>query len=163
MTENDLQKFKKIIIPLDGSNKSERALKYGVSLAISYKAEIIIASMAPKGKKSEGPIRARLEEISPELVKQLKNMPASILMETYHEIMLSTIRKRDITARTFMKEGDTSKKSVLSMLLELIKEERADLIVLASHRRSGFQKLTEGSLTEDLIKISSVPVLVVYK
>ncbi len=163
MTENDLQKFKKIIIPLDGSNKSERALKYGVSLAISYKAEIIIASMAPKGKKSEGPIRARLEEISPELVKQLKNMPASILMETYHEIMLSTIRKRDITARSFMKEGDTSKKSVLSMLLELIKEERADLIVLASHRRSGFQKLTEGSLTEDLIKISSVPVLVVYK
>ena len=163
MTENDLQKFKKIIIPLDGSKKSERALKYGVSLAVAYKAEIVIASMAPKGKKSEGPIRARLEEISPELVKQLKNMPASILMETYHEIMLSTIRKRDITARSFMKEGDTSKKSVLSMLLELIKEERADLIVLASQRRSGFQKLTEGSLTEDLIKISSVPVLVVYK
>ena len=163
MTENDLQKFKKIIIPLDGSNKSERALKYGVSLAISYKAEIIIASMAPKGKKSEGPIRARLEEISPELVKQLKNMPASILMETYHEIMLSTIRRRDITARSFMKEGDTSNKSVMSMLLELIKEERADLIVLASRRQSGLQKLTEGSLTEDLIKISSVPVLVVSK
>ena len=50
MTENDLQKFKKIIIPLDGSNKSERALKYGVSLAISYKAEIIMASIAPKVK-----------------------------------------------------------------------------------------------------------------
>lgn len=163
MTENDLQKFKKIIIPLDGSKKSERALKYGVSLAVAYKAEIVIASMAPKGKKSEGPIRARLEEISPELVKQLKNMPASILMETYHEIMLSTIRKRDITARSFMKEGDTSKKSVMSMLLELIKEERADLIVLASRRQSGLQKLTEGSLTEDLIKISSVPVLVVSK
>ena len=163
MTENDLQKFKKIIIPLDGSKKSERALKYGVSLAVAYKAEIVIASMAPKGKKSEGPIRARLEEISPELVKQLKNMPASILMETYHEIMLSTIRKRDITARSFMKKGDTSKKSVMSMLLELIKEERADLIVLASRRQSGLQKLTEGSLTEDLIKISSVPVLVVSK
>lgn len=163
MTENDLQKFKKIIIPLDGSNKSERALKYGISLSIAYRAEIVIASMAPKGKKSEGPIRERLEEISPELVKQLKNMPASILMETYHEIMLSTIRKRGITARSYMKEGDTSKKSVMSMLLELIKEEKADLIVLASRRQSGFQKLTEGSLTEDLIKISSVPVLVVAK
>ena len=74
-------------------------------------------------------------------------------METYHEIMLSTIRKRDITAKSFMKEGDTSKKSVLSMLLELIKDERADLVILASQRRSGLQKLTEGSLTEDLIKI----------
>ena len=163
MTENDLQKFKKIIIPLDGSKNSERALKYGISLAIAYKAEIVIASMAPKGKKSEGPIRSRLEEISPELVKQLKSMPASILMETYHEIMLSTMRKRDITARSFMKEGDTSKKSVLSMLLGLIKEERADLVILASHKRSGLQKLTEGSMTEDLIKISSVPVLVVAK
>ncbi|MCL7475834.1 MAG: universal stress protein [ANME-2 cluster archaeon] len=163
MTENDLQKFKKIIIPLDGSKKSERALKYGISLATSYKAEIVIVSMAPKGKKSEGPIRARLDEISPELVKQLKDMPASILMETYHEIMLSTIRKRDISARSIMKEGDTSKKSVLLMLLELVKEEKADLIIIASRRQSGFQKLTEGSLTEDLVKISPIPVLVVSK
>ncbi|MBW6517896.1 MAG: universal stress protein [ANME-2 cluster archaeon] len=163
MTENDLQKFKKIIIPLDGSKKSERALKYGISLATSCKAEIVIVSMAPKGKKSEGPIRARLDEISPELVKQLKDMPASILMETYHEIMLSTIRKRDISARSIMKEGDTSKKSVLLMLLELVKEEKADLIIIASRRQSGFQKLTEGSLTEDLVKISPIPVLVVSK
>ncbi|MCK4928143.1 MAG: universal stress protein [Methanosarcinales archaeon] len=163
MTDSDLQKFSKIIIPLDGSKESERALKYGVSLAVAYKAEIVIVSVAPKGKKSEGPIRTRLEEISPELIKQLKDMPASILMETYHEIMLGTIKKRDIAARSVMKEGNISKKSVLTMLLELIKEEKADLVILASHRRSGFQKLTEGSLTEDLVKISSVPVLVVTK
>lgn len=163
MTENDVQRFNKIIIPLDGSNKSERALKYGISMATAYKAEIIIVSMAPKGKKSEGPIRARLDDISPELVRQLKDMPASILMETYHEITLNTIRKRNIVARSIMKEGDTSKKSVLSMLIKLIKEERADLIIIASRRQSGFQKLTDGSLTEELVKVSSIPVLVVSK
>jgi nucleotide-binding universal stress UspA family protein len=163
LTKNDLQKFSKIIIPLDGSKKSERALKYGISLATTYTAEIVIASVAPKGKRTEGPIRSRLDEISPELIKQLKDMPASILMETYHEIMLSTIRKRDLTARSILKEGDTSKKSVLTMILELIQEEKADLIILASNRRSGLQKLTEGSLTEELVKISSIPVLVVTK
>ncbi|MCL7412074.1 MAG: universal stress protein [ANME-2 cluster archaeon] len=161
MTENDLHKFKKIIIPLDGSKKSERALKYGISLATVYKSEIVIVSMAPKSKKSEGPIRSRLDEISPDLVRQLKDMPASILMETYHEITLNTIRKRDIVARSIMKEGDTSKKSVLSTLMELIKVEKADLIIIATRRQSGFQKLTDGSLTEELVKISSIPVLVV--
>ncbi|MCK4937101.1 MAG: hypothetical protein KAR85_00685 [Methanosarcinales archaeon] len=53
MTENDLQKFKKNIIPLDSFKKSEWPLKYGISLTIAYKGEIITASMAPKGKKEE--------------------------------------------------------------------------------------------------------------
>lgn len=58
---------------------------------------------------------------------------------------------------------DGSKKSVMSMLLELIKEEKADHLILASQRRSGSQKLTEGSLTVGFIKISSVLMLVVAK
>lgn len=163
MAENDFQKFRKIIIPLDGSKIAERSLKYAISLADTFKAEIVLASVVPKGTKSAGPFKKRLEEISPELIDKLKEMPPSILMETYHEITKNTIMKHDITVKSVMKEGDTSKKSVLSMLLDLIREEKADLVVVSSYGKKGFQKLKEGSMTEELIKISPIPVLVVKK
>ncbi|MCL7414918.1 MAG: universal stress protein [ANME-2 cluster archaeon] len=163
MTDQELQKFTKIMIPLDGSKKAERGLKYAVSLANAFKAEIIVVSVVPKGKKAAGLFKTRLEEISPGMKERLKDMPASILMETYHDITLNTIKKRDLNVRSVIKTGEISKKSILNILMDMIKEERPDLIVLSSHKRSGLQKLTEGSITDELVKLSPIPVLVVNK
>ncbi|MDF1556685.1 MAG: universal stress protein [ANME-2 cluster archaeon] len=163
MTDQDLQKFSKIIIPLDGSKTAERGLKYAVSMANAFQAEIVVVSIVPKGKKAAGLFKTRLEEISPGLKERLKDMPASILMETYHHITLDTIKKHGLNVRSVLRPGEISKKSILTILMDLIKEERPDLIVLSSHKRSGLQKLTEGSITEELVRLSPIPVLVVKK
>lgn len=161
MAENNLLNFTKIIVPLNGSKMAERALGYAITLADAYKSEIVVVSVVPPGKRSGSPFEIRLAEICPELADTLKNMPTSLLMETYHDVTLSALRKRGIKVKSILKEGDASVKSILSIILELINRERADLLVITASRKSGFQKLKEGSLSEEMFKLSPIPVLAV--
>jgi nucleotide-binding universal stress UspA family protein len=50
-----------------------------------------------------------------------------------------------------------------SRLARLAEERAADLIVMASHGRSGFQRLRLGSVTESTLRAASVPVLVLHR
>ncbi|MCZ7397327.1 MAG: universal stress protein, partial [Candidatus Methanoperedens sp.] len=66
------------------------------------------------------------------------------LMENYHDANIST-------------------DSVVNVLLDLVKKENIDLVVISSHGKSGFRKLKLGSVTEELIKALMIPVLCVKK
>lgn len=46
-------------------------------------------------------------------------------------------------------------------IAETAKEAGVDMIVIATHGRTGFQRLVLGSIAEKVIRVSSVPVLVV--
>ncbi len=46
-------------------------------------------------------------------------------------------------------------------IARLAKEERVDLIVLATHGRGGWRQLVFGSVVEKLVRISSTPMLIV--
>ena len=85
MENEQLHEFKKILIPLDGSKLSENALRYGVSLADKYNAEIILVSVFSL-KDHDNLFKKRIEEMNPQLSEDVKNVPLMYLMENYHGI-----------------------------------------------------------------------------
>jgi nucleotide-binding universal stress UspA family protein len=153
------QGFKRILIPLDGSKLSESALSYGISLAKKYKATIILASIF-SSKKPSGLFQERIRETSPQLADEINRMPPNLLMETYHEITVKAINKQGIEAKSILFDGPTSTKSVTNRLIDIVREESIDLIVLTSHGRTGLKKLISGSVIQELMKSLLIPILV---
>ncbi len=160
MERYELQDFKKILIPLDGSKLSEGALKYGVSIADKFKAEIILVSVFSL-KNPDSIFKQRIRETDPELAHDIEKMHIMDLMENYHSVIKKAVTGHGIRIRSVLKEGALSAKSVVGILLDVFEKEKADLVVLSSHGRTGFNKIRLGSVTEELIKTIRVPVICV--
>jgi len=154
--------FKNILIPFDGSKISENALKYGVSVANKYDASIVILSVF-SSKDPDCEFKTRIIEMDKKIANDIEKMPSMYLMEHYHGILKNVICKQKINVKSVLRESDTSTKSVVKILLEVIEKEKIDLVIISSHGRTGLKKLKLGSVTEELIKSLAIPLLCVRK
>ncbi|MDP3103304.1 MAG: universal stress protein [Candidatus Methanoperedens sp.] len=160
MEQGELQDFKKIMIPLDGSKLSEGALKYGVSIADKFNAEIILVSVY-SSKNPDSIFKQRIRETDPELAHEIEKMQIMDLMESYHKVIKKAVTGHKVKVRSLLRDGELSTKSVVSILLDVVEKEKADLVVLSSHGRTGINKLKLGSVAEELLKTIHIPVMCV--
>ena len=77
--------------------------------------------------------------------------------------MKKSLAKKKISVKSVLRDANISTDSVVNVLLDLVKKENIDLVVISSHGKSGFRKLKLGSVTEELIKALMIPVLCVKK
>jgi len=142
------RQFKTILCPTDFSEGSYRALAYGLRLATLDEGTLLVAHVihVPSGElyQPDGHVltfeeakqraRARLEELR---VQRLDNYPRCELIV-------------DI--------GDPYRQ-----LMALARDRRVDLIVTATHGRTGIEHLVIGSVAEKIIRHAPCPVLVVRR
>ncbi|MCX9075730.1 MAG: universal stress protein [Candidatus Methanoperedens sp.] len=162
MENEQFQDIRRILIPLDGSTLSENALKYGISIANKFGAEIVLVSVYAS-KEPDSLLKKRLEEMDPNLGKEVEKMHPLYLIENYHTILKNALAKKKISIKSVLRDANISTDSVVNVLLDLVKKENIDLVVISSHGKSGFRKLKLGSVTEELIKALMIPVLCVKK
>ncbi len=132
-----------LLVPLDGSTFSERALPLAVTLAQRMQARIILlhvigAPVFPGGDTVEAE-RQTGEEA-----------------QDYLAHVASTIAAEGLHTETTLAYGQAAE----SILLE-IKSAGADLVVMCSHGRSGLGRWIFGSVAEQVLAHSPVPVLLV--
>ena len=139
-----------ILFPTDFSENSEEALKYAISLAEKYGSNLHIvhvtlganqymaydmnAYIPDDMKKNE---RETLEKNLRALPPENLGQPKSVT----HEIL----------------EGIP-----LPEILGYIKKNNIDLVVMGTHGRTGLKHLVMGSVAENVVRNSSVPVLSVH-
>lgn len=151
-----------MLIPLDGSKLSESALRYGVSIASKFGADIILVSVF-SSRDQDSVFKKRIAELDPGLGKEVEKMHPLYLMENYHGILKNALGKQKIRVKSILRDANVSTESVVKVLLDVVEKEKIDLVVITSHGRSGFKKLKLGSVTESLIKAIMIPVLCVRK
>ncbi len=136
--------IKKILVPLDGSDLSERILPYATEVARRAKAEIVLtSSLQPVGVWD-----ATATAINWEREEQAA--------KTY----LTTVQER-LTAdghnvRTLPLQGEAAE-----AILGAAEKEKADLITMSTHGRSGIMRWLLGSIADRVIQLSPVPVLLI--
>lgn len=134
-----------ILVPVDFSAHSERALDYACSLAEKLGAKLHLVHA----------IGAGLPELSAVLTD---SMVATLRAGSLEE--LEKIAKKRSGIATFGKvtvePGDAR-----DGILEAAKACAADLIVIGSHGRRGLTRLVLGSVAEDIVRRAPCPVLVV--
>jgi nucleotide-binding universal stress UspA family protein len=141
-------RLKNILVPIDFSDCSKKALQYALPLARLHDAAITLLYVVPGAmyvSGEYGPLNyASLEaEIRRNGGKQLAKLAAEEV-------------PRALRADTLVRTGSPSVE-----IIELAKELAADLIVTSTHGRTGLKHVLLGSVAEHIVRHAPCPVLVV--
>jgi nucleotide-binding universal stress UspA family protein len=143
VTGGESTMFNKIVLALDGSQASQRAVSMAAELARRDKAKVVIAHVEEEViGKGGGPIHATEDEIQAEIRRQAEELSAQ-------EIETS------VEMRSVMLGGPAH------AIDEIARSAGADLIVAGTRGQSPVSGLLLGSVTQRLLHISDRPVLVV--
>ncbi len=138
--------YKKILIAVDSSEFSMTAAKKGMELAHRLKAKVALLFVVDISK-AKGNIEAGL---LPETALLILKKEALQTLDT-----LATMYNGNEILK-FMPEGHPS-----DDIIKSAETYEADLIVIGTHGRTGLQHLLMGSVAENVVRHSKIPVMVV--
>jgi nucleotide-binding universal stress UspA family protein len=141
---------KRILVGLDGSSGSARALDWSIELAKSLEAEVVAVFV--------------LELLSPTAVGyglapvELPDGWLDDLRRQFENDWSAPLKRAGIRFRTRL---ETGARGPAPTLIEVANEEHADLIVTGSRGLGGFGELLLGSVSHQLVLHAPMPVVVI--
>lgn len=144
--------YQHIMVAVDGSDTSNLALNEALYLSTSLKAHLNIVHIL------DGiPIYKVTPDFEYEKYQELiKEDGLSILEKAKREAV-----SKGCKVDTNLIEIIDANKKISEKLVEAVESNKIDLLILGTHGRRGFHRLLLGSVAEETIRISTVPVLLV--
>jgi nucleotide-binding universal stress UspA family protein len=143
--------YKRILIPTDGTELSERAIRHGIDLAKLVQASVVGVTVT-RPLHSAVPISLIPKDLAglihAETAKQANERLA---------IIVRLAGEAGVQVETIDKSDDHPWKAIL----DIAKDRGCDLIVMASHGRRGVSGAVLGSEAHKVLTHSAGPVLVV--
>jgi len=140
--------YKRILVPLDGSELAKKALSEAEKLAKYFGAEIILFQVVPFM-----PIYGSPELVTPFIVDEKQKESA----EKYLFNLAEELKKREFKVTAMVRTGQ----QVALEIIDYAKESGTDLIVMCTHGRSGITRWMLGSVTHKVLAHAETPVLLV--
>jgi len=137
--------FKHILVPLDFSAPSRRALKLASELALKFGSSLTLVHVC------EIPTYAGMAASLPDLISSLEQGAARAL-----EQLGEPVRRRLPSTTSVIRTGVPWQE-----ILEVSRETKSDLIIVGTHGRTGFARAWLGSVAEKLVRLAAVPVLTI--
>jgi universal stress protein A len=139
--------IKKILCPVDFSEISANALEYAVFLASHHHAELLLLHVVEHLHEFE---HYQILVFTPQELSEKMEKHA------YEELnKLAEPIKETLKIETVIRQG----KAFVEIIKET-KEKDMDLIVMASHGRTGISHMLMGSVAEKVVRKANCPVLV---
>ena len=153
--------YDRILVPLDGSRFSTRALKYAADLAPRYCAALVLVSVVepervipsvadPTGMASPVVANAAVEQAR---YLEERNRTRA---RRYLAGKVRALKAEGIAAEYVLEYGHPAE-----AIMKTAKKKKADLIVMATHGRGGLKRAFMGSVADKVIRESREPVLVI--
>ncbi len=140
--------YKKILVPLDGSELAKKALDEAEGLARCFNAEIILFEVV-----QFMPIYGSPELVTPLIVDEKQKAFA----EKYLAELVENLQKKGLKASAIVKTGQ----QVPAEIIDFAKENGADLVVMCTHGRSGISRWFLGSVALRVLTRAETPVLLI--
>jgi nucleotide-binding universal stress UspA family protein len=152
--------YSQVLVPLDGSEASERALPHAHNLADAFSARVHLLQVIPLSHEYEaylggGEESPMVSEYSIDMAEQI-TATAQTKAEAYLKATAARLEAHGIHVQTSVRQGST-----LENITNFVEENGIDLIVMSTHGRSGLQRFLIGSVTDRVIRFSHVPVLAI--
>ena len=143
--------FKRILVPLDGSELAERALGPALALAKQNSAELLLLN-APMVAPA---LTAVVHSYDiPAFDMSMKQMHHEA--EQYLTYKRDTLRHEGVVVRKLVVEGDPA-----TVIVDAAEEHRIDLIIMSTHGYTGVERWVMGSTAERILQSAPCPVLIV--
>jgi nucleotide-binding universal stress UspA family protein len=141
--------FKHILVALDGSEGSRKALDIAVQLAKDQGARCTMCTVVDIVSAASSMTFATGDIVN-EWIATLNQDARQIESEA-----IAKYADSGVTIDTQVLEGYPS-----SALLDVAKKTSADLIVMGSHGRTGLKRMWLGSVAESVVREATIPVLI---
>lgn len=135
----------KILIPIDLSKRSELGVEYAATLAASLGAELLVLTNVVLTE------RQVLKGLSESERHSLEEAASSEIHRIVGERAPDVATSMTVTFRAYPSDA----------ILEVADAEHVDMIVIASHGRSGVKRLMLGSVAEEVARKATIPVVIV--
>ena len=144
-------RYKKILVPWDGSGWGRRAIPHAMDIALANNSELIILYVfRPPGTEYADQISLAGQEGQ---INQLRNNVEQSLTGVANEL-----RNQGISVRTLILEST----GVASAICDFVRDEDIDLVVMSTHGRTGIARFLFGSVAAKVMEEVKVPVLLVH-
>jgi nucleotide-binding universal stress UspA family protein len=144
--------FKRVLVPLDGSSLSERALPMARALARKFESQIILLRVldipTPTAPTSH-------LEVTMGWIREARQC-ALQEAQSYLETIQRELDREGFKTRILLRD-----RSPAEDILDVACAENIDLIVMSSHGKSGLARWSFGSVAERVARHSLCPVLLV--
>jgi nucleotide-binding universal stress UspA family protein len=142
--------FDTILICLDGSELSEQSLPYAIEQAVKFQSHIVLLNVVENLIAGTADNKITTSDLD-ELMKREREKS-----EKYLKDVSMNLDKRGIHTSAVITEGSAGE-----AIVEYAKENKVDLICLATHGRSGLERVVLGSVAEYVIRNSKKPILII--
>lgn len=136
-------KCQHILVPMDFSPDAERALDSAIGLAQQFQARMTLLHVIYLPEAADVNLGAYLKKVQSEMEQEM-----------------AACQKRaedaGVAVDAVVVHGVPSPK-----IVETAEDQRADLIVMGTHGRTGLQHLLIGSVAERVIRLAPCPVMVI--
>jgi nucleotide-binding universal stress UspA family protein len=141
--------YKKILVPLDGSELAKKALDHAEKLAETFDSEIILFQVVPFM-----PIYGTPELMPPFIIDEKQKEEA----ERYLTNLSEELKKRGFKVTAKVKTGQ----HVAAEIIDFAKESGVDLIVMCTHGHSGITLWVLGSVAHKVLTQAETPILLIH-
>jgi nucleotide-binding universal stress UspA family protein len=144
--------FKKIVVPVDFSEFSDKAVEYAIFLAEKFCAELILlhAVVLFQEDFDEKEQLQAYEEIIKKKEREIRKQLDSRCLN---------VEERGIPISSLLIRGFSEADSII----DYIADKDFDLVVMGTHGHTGLKKIILGSVAERVVRLSPVPVLTLHK
>ena len=140
--------FKRILVPLDGSETAEKVLPSVIAEAKCHKAVIVLLRVI-------APLRQSFMA-SPNMLTQVLGELELIAKENLEEVAVN-IRSEGLEVETIIERGHPAEK-----IYEIAQTEKCDLIIIGSHGETGNPRWRTGNIANKILRTQSpIPNLLV--
>ncbi len=145
---------KRMVVPLDGHPDHEEGLKIAAALArpCGGKLHLIMAVHTLSALSGESAATAKMLPRTTHALLDLAHREA----ENYLGARIESLRAEGVSATSRVGRGNP-----VSVIMDFLEKEAADLIVLATHGKTGMDAFWSGSTTPNLTSRARVPLLLV--
>jgi len=151
-TSRKLTMYQKILVPIDGSATSARGLQEAIKLAKLTGAKLRLMHVVDQISFAVGMEAATM--VTGEMMQMLREGGEQLLKKAQ-----ARVEKAGVRVDTVLCDGIAGR--VCDLVVEQAESWRAGLIVLGTHGRRGFGRLLMGSDAEMIVRMATVPVLLV--
>ena len=148
------ENFKRVLVTSDFSELGDHAIGHAFRVAADHGAEVVLCHVI-ETMPTPNPLYAHYystELFRPEMRHQVEQQARDALLERVpKEGALGAVPHRELVV-----EGDP-----VSQILRVARDEKADLLVIATHGRAGVKHFLLGSVVERVIRGAQCPVLVI--
>lgn len=147
--------YTRILVAIDNSTTAQKALDEAITLARSLGASLCIVNAADEGPLTQHGMGLGSYIDVDKIKDEMRNTGNALLAQALAKASAAGCHQAEV------KLIESAQKRLGDMIISAATEWRADLIIMGTHGRRGFERFLVGSVAEHMVRTSTTSLLLV--